>query len=136
VIDVRAPQGSMTEPDDGPIASGDRHLILHYHIKNAGTSLDRTLERNFGARWTALESPERGVRVLEPEFLDYVTRHPSLAAISSQAMAPLRSVTPGLATISILFLRHPIDRARSIWEFNQRQAAPAHPAGPADDGAP
>jgi hypothetical protein len=99
-----------------------RPIILHFHIfKNAGTSLDLTLERNFGRRWAAIESTGRGSRLRPDEVVEYLTIRPSLAAVSSHTMEILRVDPPGLTAISIVFLRHPLDRARSIWEFNRRR---------------
>ncbi len=40
---------------------GERTIILHYHLfKNAGTSVDAILQRNFPGRWVTREFPIAG----------------------------------------------------------------------------
>jgi hypothetical protein len=39
----------------------ERTIILHYHLfKNAGTSVDAILKRNFGDKWVTSEFPPMG----------------------------------------------------------------------------
>ncbi len=100
-----------------------RTLVLHYHIfKNAGTSVDEMLRRNFGARWGKQEFrvPRGKNRGAVEAFL---AENPQLDAVSSHtALLPVPQLA-GLSVFPIIFLRHPIDRLRSAYEFEKKQAA-------------
>jgi hypothetical protein len=99
-----------------------RPIIIHYHIfKNAGSSLDQTLRANFGKSWASMESSGPGVRVPRAEVLQYVRAHPTAAAISSHTIAMPVLEDPDLHVIAVTLLRHPMERARSIWEYNRRR---------------
>ena len=61
-----------------------RAIIIHYHFfKNAGTSVDAILQRNFGAGWTSREYPPRSTPNGAREFL---TANPQIAALSSHTL--------------------------------------------------
>lgn len=113
-------QKNETRP---PQPAGTRPLVFHYHLfKNAGTSVDRMLDWNFGRAWTLQEFPFRrhANRIAVAEF---VRIHPELRAISSHtALLPTPEVS-GVQVIPVIFLRHPIDRLRSAYEFERRQVA-------------
>ncbi|WP_416268789.1 sulfotransferase family 2 domain-containing protein [Burkholderia cepacia] len=101
-----------------------RFVIVHYHLyKNAGTTIDDVLARNF---------PEHERGILEGEFpwsevspaelLEYTLANPGLRVISShQARLPLPE-HPDITFLPILFLRHPIDRFGSVYRFERQQA--------------
>ena len=112
----------MTAP---PAVSGEaasRAVVLHYHLfKNAGTSVDVVLEGNFGSEWREAEfSPDRTRPNLE-EVEAWLAANPSVKALSSHtARGPLPRV-PEVAVAPVIFIRHPIDRIRSAYEFERRQ---------------
>jgi hypothetical protein len=100
-----------------------RKVLVHYHLfKNAGTTIDGILERNFhGDALGHIEGPYPWSTVSPKEVLDYALSNPSLQAISShQARLPLPQ-HPSITFLPILFLRHPIDRFASVYEFERRQ---------------
>jgi hypothetical protein len=102
-----------------------RTVIVHYHLfKNAGTTVDGILERNFpGDARGHLEGPFPWSTVSPNEILAYALANPAVRAISShQARLPLPR-HPEIAFLPILFLRHPIDRFASVYEFERRQPA-------------
>ncbi|MCP3728267.1 sulfotransferase family 2 domain-containing protein [Paraburkholderia sp. CNPSo 3272] len=102
-----------------------RTVIVHYHLfKNAGTTVDGILDRNFpGDARGHLEGPYPWSTVLSNEILEFALSKPDLRVISShQARLPLPQ-HPSIAFLPILFLRHPIDRFASVYEFERRQAA-------------
>lgn len=104
--------------------SGERLLVLHYHLfKNAGTSIDRGLKRSFGEHWASIESgPGRGILPLE-ELQLLIDENLKLRAISSHT-AEIRPWAIERARIfPIVFLRHPIDRIRSAYDFERKQRA-------------
>lgn len=119
----------MTEPFERPAVSknpnGRRVVIVHYHLfKNAGTSIDRALKAYCDDRWTLIEA-DHGDRQLTTEAVRaLIDSRPELLAISSHT-APIEPHLIGedLNVIPIVFLRHPIDRMRSAYDFERKQGA-------------
>jgi len=102
-----------------------RTVIVHYHLfKNAGTTVDSILDRNFpGEAHGHLEGPYPWSTVTSKEILDFALANPQLRVISShQARLPLPQ-HPTITFLPVLFLRHPIDRFASVYEFERRQPA-------------
>ena len=104
-------------------ARNARPVILHCHIfKNAGTTLDWSLQRQFGAGFLDHRDDDamrQGASFLGP----YIRNHPELRAISSHHVQFPLPAAEGVELLPILGLRHPIDRARSVYEFEKRQEA-------------
>lgn len=101
-----------------------RTVVIHYHIfKNAGSSVDTALRASFAARHGAIEGPQPWDVVTPERMADFLIAHPELDAVSShQARLPYPPVK-GLKTIPIIFLRHPIDRFGSVYEYEKKQPA-------------
>lgn len=96
-----------------------RPVIIHYHIyKNAGTSVDACLQQNFGDRWAAFESEDNSILQVE-DLEKFIQSNPDINAISSHtaqiALPKLQNILP----IPIIFFRHPIDRIRSVYDFER-----------------
>src|SRR4029079_906891 len=88
-----------------------RPIIIHYHFfKNAGTSVDAILQRNFGAGWTSREYPARSTPNAAREFL---VANPQIAALSSHTLPLPPPDIPDAEILPILFIRHPLDRLKS-----------------------
>lgn len=101
-----------------------RFVIVHYHLfKNAGTTVDGILNRNFAdGEHGHIEGQHPWSTVSPEELLEFVASNPGLRAVSShQARLPLPH-HPGITFIPILFLRHPLDRFASVYEFERRQS--------------
>jgi Sulfotransferase family len=96
-----------------------RNVIIHYHIfKNAGSSIDRLLEQNFGPAWSTLEGSTPTSLLTVREVEDYLSIHPELQAVSSHlARPPLPS---NVTAFPIVFIRHPLDRAASVYSHEHR----------------
>jgi hypothetical protein len=102
-----------------------RVLVIHYHLfKNAGTSVDDILKRNFTGHWAQMEfARSGGPRSNVRDVTEYIKSRPGLAALSSHtALLPLPQ-TDGIKILPIVFIRHPIDRLRSAYDFERRQSA-------------
>ncbi len=110
-----------------------RTVIVHYHIfKNAGSTFDSMLEATFGERWANFDKPHAAAYITPSEMAEFIVSHPDLAAVSSHhAVLPLPEI-PGVTILPALFLRHPLDRARSVYDFERRQGIEA---GPVSKGA-
>lgn len=101
----------------------DRTVILHYHLfKNAGTSLDRILQKNFPEAWETEEFLGKGGNNSDL-VTKWIAQNPDAVAFSSHtANGPVPKL-PGVEVISILFLRDPIARIRSVYHFEKNQKA-------------
>jgi hypothetical protein len=102
-----------------------RFIILHYHIlKNAGTTVENILDRNFGGRFARLDTPDRDGRIEQAEILSYLGAHPRVQALSSHQIHYPVPVAPGYIFFDMCFLRDPMDRLRSTYDyFRQRPSA-------------
>ena len=100
-----------------------RTVILHYHLfKNAGTSVDAILKRNFGDRWVTREFPVNGgnnTALVE----DWIRETPEAVAYSSHTMMGPIPRVEGVRVISFMLLRDPIERIKSAYRFERRQDA-------------
>ncbi|MBV9587526.1 MAG: sulfotransferase family 2 domain-containing protein, partial [Alphaproteobacteria bacterium] len=98
-----------------------RAIIIHYHLfKNAGTSIDAILQRNFGDRWTAREYPPRSTPDAAGKLL---AANPQFVALSSHTLPLPPPNVPGAEILPILFIRHPLDRLKSAYLFERDQQA-------------
>lgn len=101
-----------------------RPVIVHYHLfKNAGTSVDKILEKNFpGGQWSEVEGADN--KKMQPEDLvNYIRNNPHLKAISSHTAVVTVPELEDIEILPIFFLRHPIDRIRSAYDFERKQDA-------------
>lgn len=107
--------GGPREGDEPPM----RHVIVHYHhFKNAGTSIDVALKENLGSGWRSIEGRDG-----PPDLAALIAQDPQVAAISSHtALLPLPRV-PHVAIWPIFFLRHPLERILSVYDFEKKQGS-------------
>lgn len=91
--------------------------LIHFHIfKNAGTSVDTSLRRCFGDRWTTFEG-SHAHDIQRPEQLAaFMTSHPGHLAISSHLARP---PLPSPNCLPLVFIRHPLLRAYSVYLFTR-----------------
>jgi hypothetical protein len=102
-----------------------RTVIVHYHLfKNAGSTVDGILSRHFpGEQHGHIEGPYLWSTVQPQELVEFALANPALRVMSShQARLPLPQ-HPDIRFLPTLFLRHPIDRFASVYEFERRQPA-------------
>lgn len=100
-----------------------RTVILHYHLfKNAGTSLDQILRRNFGSRWVTREFPVEGGDN-SAQVAEWIRTTPEAVAFSTHtAVGPLPEID-GVDVVSVILLRDPVARLRSVYRFERDQEA-------------
>ncbi|HEX8233440.1 MAG TPA: hypothetical protein VF559_08875 [Caulobacteraceae bacterium] len=99
-----------------------RAVVLHYHLfKNAGTSVDEVLQANFGEGWGKAEFSAGRSNVAEVEA--WLAAHPTVRAMSSHTALLPPPRLAGVAAAPVIFVRHPIDRIHSAYEFERRQGA-------------
>ena len=111
----------------------DRSVVIHYHIyKNAGSSVDAMLQASFGDGWQAFEGLTRAPKTSE-EIRRFLVGRPLLRALSTHTGRP---PLPAPHYLPIVFLRHPILRARSAYRFAlQDNTQPDHSAAAIGDFA-
>jgi hypothetical protein len=101
----------------------ERTIILHYHLfKNAGTSVDAILKRNFPGKWVTREFPVKGennTALVE----DWIRETPEAVAYSSHTMMGPIPQVEGVRVISCMLLRDPIERIKSAYRFERTQQA-------------
>jgi len=100
----------------------NRTIIVHGHIfKNAGTSFDWALQRNFSEHFI---DHEDGREMMKKAYLaKFIEANPGLQALATHHLyrwMPLPEL-PGVTTIPCFLLRHPIERVRSVYDFERRQ---------------
>lgn len=100
-----------------------RTIILHYHLfKNAGTSLDQILKRNFGSRWVTREFPMAGDDN-SAQLAEWIRSEPEAVAFSTHTgIGPVPEVE-GVDIVSVMLLRDPVARIRSAYRFERNQEA-------------
>lgn len=100
-----------------------RTIILHYHLfKNAGTSVDQILRRNFSDRWVTAEFPTNTGNNTA-EVTDWIRANPQAVAFSTHtAFGPAPQID-GVNVVTLMMLRDPIARIRSAYRFERKQEA-------------
>lgn len=98
-----------------------RTVVLHYHLfKNAGSSVDQILRKNFGDRWVTAEFPVKGGNN-SAAVQKWIEETPDAVAFSTHtALGPIPDI-PGTRIISVLFMRDPVARIRSAYRFERQQ---------------
>jgi len=98
-----------------------RQIILHYHIfKNAGTTVESILKDNFRARFARFDSEDYNSTISNDTLLEFLAGHPDVVAISSHHLRLPKPVDDRFVFHDILFVRHPVARLWSIYEFYRR----------------
>ena len=110
-----------------------RLVVIHYHIfKNAGSTIDYMLQNSFGEGWTTFEGETAETKISPDQMADFIIRNPEIRAVSShQAWLPLPAIS-NVQVFPVVFFRHPLDRARSVYDFERKQGKNE---GPVSEGA-
>ena len=105
-------------------ASQRREVILHAHIfKNAGSTLDGALRRQFGNGFVDHRDDE-AMRAGGASYLyDLLNARPEILALSSHHMPLPINDHDDIRFSRLIFLRHPIERAESVYLFERTQGA-------------
>ena len=105
-----------------------RFVILHYHIlKNAGSTVEEILDRSFGERFHRYDTPERGGIITADEVLAFIDANPRLEAFSSHQIRYPLPHSRDILFFDICFLRDPLDRIRSMYDYFRKRPAPGDP---------
>ena len=105
-----------------------RFVILHYHIlKNAGSTIEEALDRSFGERFQRLDSTHLDHTITTAQLLEFAKTNPNLEAVSSHQIRYPMPETRGILFFDICFLRDPIDRVRSMYNYFRKRPAEGDP---------
>lgn len=104
------------------IKNTKRKVIIHKHLfKNAGTTFDWSLKKNFGDAFCDHRDDKPMIKVGEPYLLKYLDEHPKIKALSSHHIWFHLSQNKDYEFIPIYILRHPIERIKSVYNFEKIQ---------------
>ncbi len=98
-----------------------RPVLVHAHMfKNAGTTFDWSLRRNFGNHFVdhrADDEMKRGAAYFGP----WLQEHTHCRAISSHWITPPLPVLDSVDIALCLLFRDPVERMRSVYQFERQQ---------------
>jgi hypothetical protein len=98
-----------------------RTVIAHGHIfKNAGTTFDWALERNFGESFCDHRDDEPMRQQGASYLTQYLLDNPHINAISSHHLCDTSTIA-GIEIVPMYLLRHPIERILSVYRFEHKQ---------------
>lgn len=98
-----------------------RPLIVHFHIfKNGGSTIDWILKKNFGEKAGLLDTNNPGGILSNEDISKYLIEHNDLISLSSHQLRFPLPPSEVFNYIPIIFIRHPIDRAFSVYSHCKR----------------
>lgn len=99
-----------------------RTAIFHVHLfKNAGTSVDAILKRNFKGGWVTREFGDARHAANNAAVARWVAEEQAAVAFSSHTAAMPLPAIEGVELLPIVFVRHPLDRIYSAYRFETEQ---------------
>jgi len=106
------------------IKKGKRKVIIHRHIfKNAGTTFDFILRNNFGSAFCDHRNDIPMRKEGEKYLLQSLKDNPEVKALSSHHIWFNPKSVNRFTFVPIIFIRHPIERIRSVYNFERQQQA-------------
>ncbi|MCU1334806.1 MAG: hypothetical protein JWO19_387 [Bryobacterales bacterium] len=110
-------------------AAAVRFVLLHYHFfKNAGTTIEDILAHSFFENYARFDTEDFDGAVSQEELLSYLRRHPRMKAVSSHQFRYPVPQAPGFIFFDLCFLRDPVDRIRSMYDYFREKPIPGEPA--------
>jgi len=99
-----------------------RKVIIHKHLfKNAGTTFDWSLKKNFENSFCDHREDMPMRKHGEAYLIKYLEENPKIKALSSHHIWFHFSQNENIELIPIYILRHPIERIRSVYNFEKLQ---------------
>lgn len=103
----------------------DRVVVFHFHLfKNAGSSIDELLRKNFGDKWVTKEFPYSPYEMNVSEVINWIKSEKDKIAFSSHTARLFKFwelEKEGIKVIPIIFVRHPIVRIHSAYIFEREK---------------
>ena len=99
-----------------------RNVLVHAHIfKNAGTTFDYSLKRSFGEGFVDHRDDRAFLDGRNAYLLEYLHANPVARALSSHSLHFRITGSDDLAVFPVYFLRHPLARVWSVYNFEKQQ---------------
>lgn len=107
--------------------NGSRVVVLHNHIfKNAGSTIDWALEKNFGSAF--VDHREDNLMRQGASYLElYLLKNSHIKALSSHHLTMPLPELSNVRMLTIMMFRHPIERVTSVYNFERAQESDTHP---------
>lgn len=97
-----------------------RDILVHLHIfKNAGSTVDASLQASFGPSWQRLDAHQLGGCYSASEVYELLDEDRTIRAISSHQLRFPLPDTDSYRFHTIVFLRDPIVRCHSIYDYER-----------------
>ena len=110
-------------------ATDVRFVLLHYHFfKNAGTTIEEILAHSFFENYARLDTEDFDGAVSKEDLISFLSRNPRTKAVSSHQFRYPVPLVPGYIFFDLCFLRNPIDRIRSMYDYFREKPVPGEPA--------
>ncbi len=110
-------------------AAAVRFVLLHYHFfKNAGSTIEEILEHSFFENYARLDTDDFDGAVSPDELIAFLRRHPRMKAVSSHQFRYPLPQAPGFIFFDLCFLRDPLDRIRSMYDYFREKPVAGEPA--------
>ena len=110
-------------------AADVRFVLLHYHFfKNAGTTIEEILANSFFENYARLDTQDFDGAVSQQELVSFLNRHPRMKAVSSHQFRYPVPQERGFIFFDLCFLRDPLDRIRSMYDYFREKPVPGEPA--------
>lgn len=99
-----------------------RSIIVHFHFfKNAGTSVETILRKNFKKNFMTYEPGGPAETFPASALQPVLEKHPEVQAISSHTISFPPPEHPGWLVFPLVFIRHPLDRILSMYNYEKSQ---------------
>ena len=99
-----------------------RPIIVHFHFfKNAGTSVETILRKNFKKRFISYEPGGPAQTFPASALQSILEERPEIQAISSHTISFPPPANPAWTVFPLVFIRHPLDRILSMYNYEKSQ---------------
>jgi hypothetical protein len=98
-----------------------RFVVVHYHIfKNAGTTIERILDREFPGRFAKIHGPTADATLDAEDLAAFLKDHPNVQAVTSHHLRYPAPAIRNTVVFDCCLLRHPLDRLDSLYSYYRR----------------
>ncbi len=103
------------------MAAPTRFVVAHLHIfKNAGSTIEHILEREFPASFARLHGPNPESTLEADDLAAFLRDHPGVQAVTSHHLRYPLPTIPRTVFFDCCFLRHPLERLDSMYSYFQK----------------